>query len=207
MELSDSKNIFSLNLKRIMNRQNKNQNDVIKDLGIKQSTFSDWYLGKRIPRMNVIFQLAEYFKVDIRDLIDEPKLNRGNRIPIFAKIPAGIPIELIEDIVDYEELDSKMFIGDKEYFGVRVSGDSMYPEYRDKDILIVQKTSDCESGQDCIVMINGNDGTFKRVKKTEEGIILQPLNPNYEIKFYSNKEIEELPIKIIGIVKEIRRTI
>lgn len=207
MELSDSKNIFSLNLKRIMNRQNKNQNDVIKDLGIKQSTFSDWYLGKRIPRMNVIFQLAEYFKVDIRDLIDEPKLNRGNRIPIFAKIPAGIPIELIEDIVDYEELDPKMFTGDKEYFGVRVSGDSMYPEYRDKDILIVQKTSDCESGQDCIVMINGNDGTFKRVKKTEEGIILQPLNPNYEIKFYSNKEIEELPIKIIGVVKEIRRTI
>ena len=207
MELSDSKNIFSLNLKRIMNRQNKNQNDVIKDLGIKQSTFSDWYLGKRIPRMNVIFQLAEYFKVDIRDLIDEPKLNRGNKIPIFAKIPAGIPIELIEDVIDYEELDPKMFTGDKEYFGVRVSGDSMYPEYRDKDILIVQKTSDCESGQDCIVMINGNDGTFKRVKKTEEGIILQPLNPNYEIKFYSNKEIEELPIKIIGVVKEIRRTI
>ena len=207
MELSDSKNIFSLNLKRIMSKQNKNQNDVIKDLDIKQSTFSDWYLGKRIPRMNVIFQLAEYFKVDIRDLIDEPKLNRGNRIPIFSKIPAGIPIELIEDVIDYEELDPKMFTGDKEYFGVRVSGDSMYPEYRDKDILIVQKTSDCESGQDCIVMINGNDGTFKRVKKTEEGIILQPLNPNYEIKFYSNKEIEELPIKIIGIVKEIRRTI
>jgi repressor LexA len=100
-----------------------------------------------------------------------------------------------------------MFTGDKEYFGVRVSGDSMYPEYRDKDILIVQKINDCESGQDCIVMINGNDGTFKRVKKTEEGIILQPLNPNYEIKFYSNKEIEELPIKIIGVVKEIRRTI
>lgn len=207
MELSDSKNIFSLNLKRIMSKQNKNQNDVIKDLEIKQSTFSDWYLGKRIPRMNVIFQLAEYFKVDIRDLIDEPKLNRGNRIPIFSKIPAGIPIELIEDVIDYEELDPKMFTGDKEYFGVRVSGDSMYPEYRDKDILIVLKTEDCESGQDCIVMINGNDGTFKRVKKTEEGIILQPLNPNYEIKFYSNKEIEELPIRIIGVVKEIRRTV
>lgn len=207
MELSDSKNLFSINLKRIMSKQNKNQIDVIKDLGIKQSTFSDWYLGKRIPRMNVIFQLAEYFNVEVQDLLEEPKLNFRNRIPIFSKIPAGIPIELIEDVIDYEELDSKMFTGDKEYFGVKVSGDSMYPEYRDGDVLIVQKISDCESGQDCIVMINGNDGTFKRVKKTEEGIILQPLNPNYEIKFYSNKEIEELPIKIIGVVKEIRRTI
>ena len=41
MELSDSKDIFSLNLKRIMSRQKKNQNDVIKDLDIKKSTFSE----------------------------------------------------------------------------------------------------------------------------------------------------------------------
>ena len=207
MELEENKNIFSDNLKRIMNVKEKNPTDVIRDLKLSQSTFSDWYTGKKLPRMNTVELLANYFNVSISKLLEKPKLNNNNKIPIFSKIPAGIPIELIEDVIDYEELDSKMFTGDKEYFGVRVSGDSMYPEYRDKDILIVQKTSDCESGQDCIVMINGNDGTFKRVKKTEEGIILQPLNPNYEIKFYSNKEIEELPIKIIGIVKEIRRTI
>lgn len=65
MELSDSKNIFSLNLKRIMSRQNKNQNDVIKDLEIKQSTFSDWYLGKRIPRMNVMTNIRMFFLLQI----------------------------------------------------------------------------------------------------------------------------------------------
>lgn len=201
------KKIFSNNLQRWSNVREIKQIDVMNKFNLSSSTVSDWYNGKKYPRMDVVQKLAFFLGVELSDLVEEPKLNRNNRIPIFAKIPAGIPIELIEDIIDYEELDPKMFTGDKEYFGVKVFGDSMYPEYRDKDILIVQKTSDCESGQDCIVMINGNDGTFKRVKKTEEGIILQPLNPNYEIKFYSNKEIEELPIKIIGVVKEIRRTI
>lgn len=201
------KKIFSNNLQRWSSIRGIKQIDVMNKFNLSSSTVSDWYNGKKYPRMDVVQKLAFFLDIELSDLVEEPKLNRGNKIPIFAKIPAGIPIELIEDVIDYEELDPKMFTGDKEYFGVRVSGDSMYPEYRDKDILIVQKTSDCESGQDCIVMINGNDGTFKRVKKTEEGIILQPLNPNYEIKFYSNKEIEELPIKIIGIVKEIRRTV
>ena len=201
------KKIFSNNLQRWSSIRGIKQIDVMNKFNLSSSTVSDWYNGKKYPRMDVVQKLAFFLDIELSDLVEEPKLNRGNKIPIFAKIPAGIPIELIEDVIDYEELDSKMFTGDKEYFGVRVSGDSMYPEYRDKDILIVLKTEDCESGQDCIVMINGNDGTFKRVKKTEEGIILQPLNPNYEIKFYSNKEIEELPIKIIGIVKEIRRTI
>lgn len=201
------KKIFSNNLQRWSSIRGIKQIDVMNKFNLSSSTVSDWYNGKKYPRMDVVQKLAFFLDVELSDLVEEPKLNRGNRIPIFSKIPAGIPIELIEDVIDYEELDSKMFTGDKEYFGVKVSGDSMYPEYRDKDILIVQKINDCESGQDCIVMINGNDGTFKRVKKTEEGIILQPLNPNYEIKFYSNKEIEELPIKIIGVVKEIRRTI
>ena len=201
------KKIFSNNLQRWSSIRGIKQIDVMNKFNLSSSTVSDWYNGKKYPRMDVVQKLAFFLDIELSDLVEEPKLNRGNKIPIFAKIPAGIPIELIEDVIDYEELDPKMFTGDKEYFGVRVSGDSMYPEYRDGDVLIVQKINDCESGQDCIVMINGNDGTFKRVKKTEEGIILQPLNPNYEIKFYSNKEIEELPIKIIGVVKEIRRTI
>ena len=100
-----------------------------------------------------------------------------------------------------------MLRGDKEYFGLKVKGNSMGPKYLDGDTLIIQKLNDCESGQDCIVMVNGDDGTFKRVIKNKDGIILQPLNPNYEIKFYTNKQIEELPIKILGVVKEIRRTV
>lgn len=81
----------------------------------------------------------------------------------------------------------------------------MFPEYLDGDTLILLKQDNCESGDDCVVMVNGNDGTFKRVFKNENGIILQPLNNQYSPMSYTNKEIEELPVRILGIVEEIRR--
>lgn len=81
----------------------------------------------------------------------------------------------------------------------------MMPEYLDGDTIILEKVDDCESGQDCVVMVNGQDGTFKRVFKNENGIILQPLNPTFSPMVYSNEDIEKLPIKIIGKVVELRR--
>ena len=81
----------------------------------------------------------------------------------------------------------------------------MFPEYLDGDTLILLKQDNCESGDDCVVMVNGNDGTFKRVFKNENGIILQPLNNQYSPMPYTNKEIEELPVRILGVVEEIRR--
>ena len=81
----------------------------------------------------------------------------------------------------------------------------MNPDYLDGDTIILEKVEDCESGEDCVVMVNGNDGTFKRVIKSENGIILQSLNSSYSPMIYSNKQIETLPIKIIGKVVELRR--
>lgn len=81
----------------------------------------------------------------------------------------------------------------------------MFPEYLDGDIIILQKASDCDSGKDCAVLINGDDATFKRVRKTSHGIVLQPLNHNYEPRIYSNEDIQSLPITILGFVVEQRR--
>lgn len=81
----------------------------------------------------------------------------------------------------------------------------MFPEYLDGDTIICEKVDNCESGQDCVVMVNGNDGTFKRVFKNENGIILQPLNPEFQPMIYTNDQIEKLPVKVIGKVVELRR--
>lgn len=133
-----------------------------------------------------------------------------NKIPpavvlIYGTIPAGIPMECIEDVIDTEEIDADMLKGGKEYFGLRIKGNSMYPEYLDKDTIILEKVDDVESGSDAVVMVNGNDGTFKRVFKNENGIILQPLNPAFQPMIYTNEQIATLPVKVIGKVVELRR--
>ncbi|MBP5426691.1 MAG: S26 family signal peptidase [Clostridiales bacterium] len=76
------------------------------------------------------------------------------------------------------------------------------------DTVIFEKAEDCTSGQSCAVMVNGNDATFKKVLKNEAGITLMPINEDeFEPTFYSNKQIKELPVRIIGIAKEIRRKV
>ena len=124
---------------------------------------------------------------------------------VYGTIPAGVPLECIEDIIGTETIPADWLKGGKEFFALKIKGNSMFPEYKEGDIIILEKVPDCESGDDCVVMINGNDGTFKRVFKNENGIILQPLNNSYQPLIYTNQQIEELPVKILGKVVQLRR--
>lgn len=200
-------------IKNLRISHNMTQEELGKKIGVQKSAIRKYEKGEvvnikraTIETLSKIFNVSPSYLMCIDDN-NNHNILKTNRIPVLGKIPAGIPIELIEDVIDYEEISEEMLRGDKEYFGLKVKGNSMEPKYLDGDTLIIQKLNDCESGQDCIVMVNGDDGTFKRVIKNKDGIILQPLNPNYEIKFYTNKQIEELPIRILGVVKEIRRSV
>lgn len=126
-------------------------------------------------------------------------------INVYGSIPAGIPIEAIEDISDTEDLSLKEYDKNKTYLGLRVDGDSMYPKYLDGDTVILEKCPDCESGTDAAVYVNGYEATLKTVIKNENGTItLRPINPNYSPTTYGKGDD---PVKILGIVKEIRRKV
>ena len=92
----------------------------------------------------------------------------------------------------------------EEYFALQVKGDSMQPKMDAGDVVIVRKQSDVGHGDTAIVLVNGSEATIKRVLKQEAGIMLAPNNPAYETKFYSNKEIADLPVVILGKVVELR---
>ena len=127
----------------------------------------------------------------------DKKIEGSAVVFVYGSIPAGVPMECTEEIpVD-------MLKGGKQYFGLKKALLCFLNIYG--DILILEKVEDCESGQDCVAMVNGNDGTFKRVFKNENGIILQPLNAEYQPMIYTNEQIEKLPVRIIGKVVELRR--
>ena len=204
-----NKEIFAKNLQYYMNLNNKSRTDVCRDLEIPYSTFTDWYNANIYPRIDKIQLLANYFSIQKADLVESRNTlaNTSNSAVVFVygTIPAGIPMECIEDVIDTEEIPSEMLKGNKQYFGLKVKGDSMEPEYLEGDTLILLRQENCESGDDCVVMVNGFDGTFKRVFKNENGIVLQPLNNKYSPMVYSNEDIEKLPVRILGVVEEIRR--
>ncbi|MGM9621735.1 MAG: LexA family protein, partial [Butyricicoccus porcorum] len=91
-----------------------------------------------------------------------------------------------------------------EHFGLRVRGQSMEPRILEGDVIIVRKQEDVDSGDTAIVLVNGYEATVKKIKKTDEGIALIPNNPAFDTIFYSNREIVELPVQILGKVVELR---
>lgn len=127
------------------------------------------------------------------------------KIPLLGKVPAGIPIEAIEEILGYEEIPYNWVKNGENYFALKIDGNSMYPDYKSGDVIIIKQQSDCESGDDCVVMVNGDDATFKRVIKQSKNLVLKPLNNEYEPFFFDEKEIITKPVKIIGVAVEVRR--
>lgn len=208
-------------LKESRERKDISLREVEKLTDIGYSHLSMIENGKRNVTPALLKNLSKIYSIDYIDLLEKAgfidlaekekiennKATSSNSavVLVYGTIPAGIPMECIEDILDTEEISADMLKGGKEYFGLKIKGNSMYPEYLDGDTIILEKVENCENGQDCVVMVNGNDGTFKRVFKNENGIILQPLNNEFQPMVYSNEQIKNLPVKVIGKVVELRR--
>ncbi len=184
---------------------NMKQIELCKLLGISQATLSSWENGKYEPDINQLRELSKIFDTSIDYIVGNSPA--GRPVPVLGTIPAGVPLEAIEDVLDYEELPESMFSGGREYFALKIKGDSMMPRYEDGDVVILRQQDSCESGQDCAVLVNGNDATFKRVRMNEKTLTLQPLNPAYEPMVYTTKEVADLPVRILGVAVEIRRTV
>lgn len=200
------KKFFSSNLRKYMSLNNKTQVDLINDLGFNKSAVSTWCNGTRLPRMDKVDALAKYFGIRRSDLIEDKSESKikPTTIPVLGSVPAGIPIEAIQDIIDYEEIDAAT-AAKGEYFALQVKGSSMEPRICEGDIVIVRKQDDVESGEIAIVMVNGDNATIKRLLKYEDGIRLMPTNPAYEPLYFTNDEILEKPVKVIGKVIENRQ--
>ena len=127
----------------------------------------------------------------------------GVTINVLGRVAAGTPIEAVEDIIDTEEITEEM-ASTGEFFGLQLDGDSMEPKMSKGDVVIVRQQDDAESGDTVIVTINGTDATCKRIRKYRDGIELISTNPSYEPMFFSNKDIVNKPVKIIGKVVELR---
>ena len=166
-----------------------------------------WLMGYDVDMDREWFEEKEPSELTIDNARYIETTTKTIKIPLLGKVPAVVPIEAIEDLLGYEEIPMSMLRNGNDYFALKVEGDSMYPEYMSGDIIIVRQQPDCCSGDDCIVMVNGDDATFKRVVKQEKNIILKPLNSKYEPYVFSEYDIMTKPVKIIGIAIEVRRKV
>ena len=129
----------------------------------------------------------------IRGGLDE-SLNQNssneNEIPILGKIAAGTPVEAIQNEVSRIPLPSNIE-KNGEFFGLKVQGDSMIEAgINDGDTVIIKKTSNVDSGQIAVVLIDDQEATLKRIRKKGNTIALEAANRNYGTKIYAANRIK-----------------
>ena len=198
---------------KLRDEQGLTQALLAEKIGINRSVLNRIELGTRPIRDNEIVIFAHFFNVSTDYLLgheDEktaPTKDYIKRIPVLGAIRAGIPIDAIEEVEDWEEIDTRQHpFRSGTFFALRVTGDSMEPTIHDGDIVIVRQQPRVENGEIGIVTLNGETATVKEVKESSKGITLIGHNAAvYTPHFYDREEVEALPLRIIGKAVELRR--
>ena len=207
---------FNDRLKTLRTSRGLTLEQLAKKLGCSKSSVNMYERGEREPSFEMLEAIADFFNVDIDYLLGKSDVKNRDpytavidaietpiRIPVLGSVPAGIPLEAVEDIIDYEEISAEMArAGD--YFGLRIRGNSMEPKISEGDVVIVRKQEQVENGQIAVVMINGDDATVKKFYDTGAGVTLVGLNPTFEPLTYTPDQVAQLPVRVIGRVVELR---
>ena len=193
---------------RLLRKEAKmTQQELASKLFVSQQAVGKWERGEATPNPETIVAMSRIFGVSADTLLGEsaPPLSTGGTwVPVLGDVAAGIPIEAVENIVDYEEIDTAMAANGK-YYGLRIKGSSMEPRIREGDVVIVRQQEDADTGDTAVVLVNGDSATVKRIKKEPDGgLWLLPNNPAYDPQHYSPAEVAEKPVRIIGKVVELR---
>lgn len=190
------------NIRYLRKKHNYSQDKLAEILGYKSfTTIQKWESGVAEPPFKTLAKLAEIFHVDIDDLAKKDLSSDDTPNPVFeaaageGRLNDGYPTEEYRIQLEPEE------------FVVRVVGRSMEPTLQDGDIVIVTAQSLIDyPRQIALVKINGEEATIKRVEVRTDGVMLTGDNMAvYPPHFFTPDQVEQLPVKIEGVVTKLIR--
>lgn len=225
--MEDLVDSFSNRLNTAMRIRNMKATELSAKTGIAKSSLSEYINGKYEAKQDGVYLLSRALNVseawlmglDVpmersSDKISEQLRNIGAmyisntnlvKIPILGTVKAGYDYMAQENWTGYVDVEKDIIKDGYEYFGLTVTGDSMSPFLIENDIVIIKKQDDFENGDIVVAIVNGDEATIKKGKKSEAGILLQPLNSNYEPLIFTYDEMKTIPVTIVGIVKQLKR--
>jgi SOS-response transcriptional repressor LexA len=128
------------------------------------------------------------------------KADKLVRIPVMGTVAAGPNGIALEEYLGTELVEERVVKNDN-YFFLRVKGDSMIGDgIHSGDMALIKKTPHIEYGDIAVVIVNGEEGTIKRVYQKDDSLILQSSNPNHPPRVFKGEELNN--IIIVGKVKQ-----
>lgn len=186
-------------------------------VNVHKSTILRWENGEtekfKIPMLESLSKLYNVnpawlmgYEVPMREFKTDELGNPVAEIPLLGTVKAGYDYMAQENWEDMIEVDKNIIKDVSDYFALKIKGDSMSPVLIEDDIVIIKKQEDFENGDLVVAIINGDEATIKKGKKNDTSIVLQPFNTvDYEPLIFTYDEMKNIPVTIVGIVKQLKR--
>ena len=185
-------------------------NDIATIAGVGPKTVTQWEQNHPMAPREKLLLIAAALNMPAEELTGAQELPLpSNAIPytptramvkVVGTVRCGAGGLAVEDYIGMEPADVS---NPDDYFYLIAEGDSMEPKIMAGDKVLVRKQEDVESGELAVVVVDGEEGTLKRVLKKQGLIILEPLNHAHETRFFAGEEINLL--RICGKAVEIKR--
>lgn len=197
---------LGIKIKQKRKERNMTLDDIAKNVKVAKSTIQRYEAGKiTSPKIPVVREIAKALGVSSGWLLgkDEHTLSEVevSRIPLLGEVAAGLGAWADNTVIDYIVEGNMKSSGEHIY--LRVTGDSMYPEFHEGDYVLVECTPAVESGAFAVVIVDNENGVVKKVNYGEDYIELVSVNPMYPPRRFEGREIER--IRIFGRVAGLKR--
>lgn len=172
--------------------------EVERQSGLASNSIYKWRKGC-MPRIGSIQKLAKFFGVSISYLMGETenKNEAPNELDINTQNSA------FDDILNWDDLPLKLEEKGA-YFAVKMNDDSMLPRIAKDDILLVQQQVSADTDDIVLIAINGNEVYCRKLINRDDGILLQPLNADYQPLYCTNRDLRHFTARILGRVIKFR---
>lgn len=142
--------------------------------------------------------------------LNTPTISENNvEFAVIGDVAAGFDKVAHEDWTGDKVLIPPSYLKGRkqnDYFVLRIQGDSMYPEYRDGDkVLILKQNTVDYSGQVAVAIYDDELGTIKKIEYKKDTVALVPINPQYQPEVIKGPDVEK--VHILGIPKLLIREI
>jgi hypothetical protein len=206
---------FQNRLKKAMEYRNIKQVDLVEKTKLDKTLINKYLSGVANAKQKKLAILAKALDVDEVWLMgyDTSMVNststklENNVVPIniFDGVVSDFNVLFPKNIIGTVDIEKSIINNGDNFFALKVKDDSMSPVFIENDIIVIKEQHDFENGDLVVAVINTNDITIKKVQKSDAGIVLQSFNPHYAPLFFTHSDIENLPVRIIGVVKQLRR--
>jgi SOS-response transcriptional repressor LexA len=189
--------------------------DLARRVGVVGVYVSRIVQGRQVPSDEVIYKLASALDLELERLILLARYEKAPEPvkPVYERLARRRAAEHLGDVSGFDNIEMAALGHGREIpqvgmvqageFAASEDGDSMEPDFRERDVLIVNPNLEAQNGDYVIAKLtDDNEATFKKLVIHDNLIILRPLNARYEDMVITDTS----RVQIVGKVVE-RKTL